>query len=330
MLNQNPKNPETNDIEETIEVGFADKVSNFRKRTFDIMMSRVTEVVPQLLYYENLPPSLSSSHIERLLRLGWNDIVIGEDITGQVIVLGVVIAYEVNFLGYPLAKQIQWIPELKKQMLPKNKYKQITPYSKDGNYVVIRNKYNKEFFPELEIIEYYTEHLAEIKATRFSLSLQAKAITYFKGTDPENNERVKKMVDAFFNGDPAITLDSNLSDKEIIGTIASASMIPQLMIQNKDEYNNVLNEMYSMLGIQNLGVDKAAGVSKMEASSNDGFLSAVANIGINARQDGFNLANEKWGYNIKVGYNNDIKYKNENLLLGTKKDDNEANDNDND
>lgn len=311
-----PYNPESNNhISETVEIDFAEKVDRFRKRSNALYFSRLQEILPHLIYHKNLPSTLSAAHIERLLRYGTADICIGEDKFGNLILLGIALSTKPNYINYPLVQKIRFIEGLEEQLLPEDQYVQITPYNMKGNYVLIRNRFSKEFYPEISLIEHYAEWLSEIKTSRFSLAIQGKAVTVFQGTDPENSNRMNKLFTAVMSGVPGIKLDSNINVDTMIKTLTGAQMIPTLLTALKAEDNNVWNETLNMLGVQNLGVDKAAGVSALEAASNDGFVAAVANIAINARQDGFDLLNEKYKLNIEVGYNNDLNYKDKTSAL---------------
>lgn len=284
---------------------FSIKVANHRQLTKMILSSRLTELLPQLIDYKNMPSSISKIQLEQLLRFENRNVIIGALKNGDISIIGWANAISYNFYNYPLVNGITFILP-KELLLKKEEYIQSTPYQK-GNFVVVRNKFNNNFINDSQIIDYYTSHLSEIKATRYSLSIQAKAITYFKGVDVSQNNSLNSIINKFFNGSPVLKVENAFDVGDMVGQVSSAQTIPSLLSATKEEYNNIFNEMLNMLGILNLGVDKQSGVNMYESQVNRSFLESVSNIYIKSRQDSFDLINRDFNKKIIVVYDDEME-----------------------
>lgn len=289
-------------------MSYQNRVNYFRTTMYQSLVSRLIEILPYLMEYENLPPSLSALQIESQLRISNQDLVIGLDKFERLVVLGRPVGLVNNASGYPIVTGIQFIID-EAQRLPRDEYVQIIPTNPDkGNYVLLRNRYNPGFKNDVEMIQDYAVNLAELKKSRYSLSLQANVLTYFKGIDVYDNNTINKLIDDMFEGAPVIKIESAINVNDDFGTMDNAKVIPAMLSATKDEYDNVFNEILNMIGVMNLGVDKASGVTSEEASANHGFLNAINNIYVKTRQDAFDLINNALGYDIQVSANHEVAH----------------------
>lgn len=275
-------------------MSYQNRVNYYRNHMYETIVSRLVEILPYFIKYENLPTTLSALQIESQLRIGCHDLIIGLDNLNQVVVLGRPTGIVHNFYNYPIVSGIQFIipPE---QRLARDMYEQITPNNPDkGNFILLRNRYNTAFKTDVEIIEDFAIHLAEIKKSRYSLTLQSSVLTYFKGVDVYNNNTINKLMDEMFEGTPFIKIESNLNINDDFGTMDNAKVIPAMLTAMKDEYDNIFNEMLNLIGVLNLGVDKQSGVNRVESVANQGFLNTINNIYITSRQEPFTLLSNRF------------------------------------
>src|SRR5699024_9845935 len=126
-----------------------------------------------------------------------------------------------------------------------------------GNFVVIRNK-TLNYTADTEIIQHYTIALAEVVLSRFSLTMQAKIITFFLGD--ENDESINNLVNDLYNGSPIVKAGKFFDPNEHIYHMQSDN-ISQNFNELKREYQNIIGELNNMLGINSLAVEKTSGVS---------------------------------------------------------------------
>lgn len=175
---------------------------------------------------------------------------------------------------------------------------------KTGEFVVIRNK-TLSYVSDEEIIDHYTIHLAEIVNSRFSLALQSKVMTFFKGNI--GDETVNQIVEELYNGSPYSKVTEFFDPSDQIITINNGNISSNLS-ELKREYQNIIGELNAMLGIDTLGVDKESGVSETEAQSSNAFSNSIANIKLASRQSSYDLIEKNTNGEIKLKaiYNNQV------------------------
>ena len=175
---------------------------------------------------------------------------------------------------------------------------------KTGEFVVIRNK-TLSYVSDEEIINHYTIHLAEIVNSRFSLALQSKVMTFFKGNI--GDETVNQIVEELYNGSPYSKVTEFFDPSDQIITINNGNISSNLS-ELKREYQNIIGELNAMLGIDTLGVDKESGVSETEAQSSNAFSNSIANIKLASRQSSYDLIEKNTNGEIKLKaiYNNQV------------------------
>lgn len=187
-----------------------------------------------------------------------------------------------------------------------NKMKEITleDDGKSGDFVVVRNK-TLNYISDEEIVDHYTIHLAEIVNSRFSLALQSKVMTFFKGNI--GDETVNQIVEELYNGSPYSKVTEFFDPSDQIITINNGNISSNLS-ELKREYQNIIGELNAMLGIDTLGVDKESGVSETEAQSSNAFSNSIANIKLASRQSAYDLIEKNTNGEIKLKaiYNNQV------------------------
>lgn len=282
-------------------MSYQNRVNQYRIAMYQTLVSRLVEILPYLISYENLPETMSALQIETQLRINRQDLIIGVDKFDRIVVLGRPVGLYRNGYDYPIVTGIDFTVD-ETQRLPRSEYSQIIPSNPhEGNYILLRNRFNPYFKSEIEIIEDYCIHLAELQKSRYSLALQSNVLTYFKGVDVHDNNTVNELMDNMFEGAPFIKIESALDLDNNFGTMDNAKVIPAMLVATKDEYDNKFNELLNMLGVMNLGVAKEAGITSEEASASTGFLGAIENISVKTRQDAFDLLNTRFNLDIKVG-----------------------------
>lgn len=299
------------------------KVISKRNNFYNLFLSRYLETLPFLIQYntdnEEESKMLKSLDIRKLelgLRHGYN-MIIGENVLGHITILGYTNAINhhqkiTNFFNDIRLneKDIYWI--VPKEFRPK-KMLQITHHnnSKDGNFIVVQNKlYN--LTNDIAIIEHYAEMLAEIVTSRYSLIIQSKVLNFFKSE--VNDETMNQVINKLYNGYPFVKVSKLFDVEESIVKLDNSSLANNL-VQLKLEYQNQLNELNSLIGVDVLGVDKASGVTDFEAKSGNSFSKNISNIYIESRQNAMNLLNKRYNLNIQVEYDNNVNTELTSLMI---------------
>ena len=178
------------------------RVLNHRNRFARIFYSRYLELLPTTIKYYNGDQlkAIDWLKVEIMLRNNY-DVIVGETVLGNIRVLGVskqrmTPSDPANILmTKPLrGKDIQWVIP-KELRLPRMKEITDVDNAESGNFVVFRNKtlsYNSDY----EIIQHYTNELAEIVLSRFSLKMQSKISTFLIGTP--NDQTVNNIAESLY------------------------------------------------------------------------------------------------------------------------------------
>lgn len=294
----------------TIEQSFKEKIKQrvviHRNRFYKLIYNRYAEILPFTISYENIDERFKVDliQLESLLRHNYN-VAIGEDVTGDIVILGFLNVNNTNNFDYHYSpktytkKDINFIIN-EAFILPE--YTQLNQYNKNGNFIVIQNKvYN--YINDYEIIEHYSEEIAEISLSRFSLILQAKVMTFFRGD--LNGDDLETVIDDLFNGAPAIKTSVQFDVNENIIRFDNGN-ITSTLTELKREFQNKLSELNSMLGLSSLGVDKESGVSDEEAQSNASFKKSNENIYLFARNNALKYLNERYKMKIHAEFSENM------------------------
>jgi len=295
-----------NTIEQSFKEKIKERVVTHRNRFYKLIYNRYAEILPFTISYENIDERFKVDliQLESMLRHSYN-VAIGEDVTGDIVILGYVNLSNKNNFDYHYLpktytkKDINFLIN-EAYILPE--YNQLNQYNKNGNFIVIQNKvYN--YINDYEIIEHYAEEIAEISLSRFSLILQAKVMTFFRGD--LNGDDLEEVIDDLFNGSPAIKTSVQFDVNENIIRFDNGN-ITSTLTELKREFQNKLSELNSMLGLSSLGVDKESGVSDEEAQSNASFKKSNENIYLFARNNALKFLNERYEMDIHAEFSENM------------------------
>lgn len=291
-------------IEQSFTEKITDRITNHRNRFFNILYARYAEFLPLVISYEhtkNPKISLDKINLEIMLRSGYS-VAVGELADGTIGILGYLenryqyLYNTIYFDNVPkTSKDICFIINDLQQM---KTYKEITPYNKDGNFVILNNKplaYTNDF----EIVSHYASELTEIIVSRFSIIMQAKINTFLR--DEFGSEDMENIASSLYNGQPWIKTTTKFDVNDHIVNISNVAFVSALS-ELKRTYQNILSELNSMLGLNSLGVDKESGVSKTEAESNRSFKKSNENIYLRGRNEPLKRLNEVYGLDIEAEY----------------------------
>lgn len=287
------------------------RIVQHKARFYYIFTNRYFEILPSLISYkysEDDKIAIDFLELEHALRRGKN-VAVGLNAYDKLVILGFIntppkdINSDGYFINRPLdADDIDFIIPKDQQ---KQDYKEITSYDNytSGNFVVLKNKLIN-VLSDYEIIEHYGAEVAEINNSRFSLTLQAKVITVFVAYENEN-ETLNQLVSDIYNGAPYVKIDRFFDPEDNIIQLNNAGLA-QSFTELKREYQNKVSELNTMLGIDNLGVEKTSGVSDLEAKGSESYTNVNANIYLASRNKALKALNKRYSLDIKAMYNDDV------------------------
>lgn len=316
-------------IDKELSLELKERIVHHRSRFRELFKARYNEMLPSLIKYRNSKSvSIDFMKLEVALRNGY-DVVIGETLRRNIQVIG----FATSQLTKNNPADLFSDKSLKSGdinfVIPKHlrmtEYKEITndDECQTGNFVVLRNK-NLNYVDDRIILDHYIDELAEIVLSRFSISMQVKISTVF--ISEANDESVTKMISDLYNGDPFIKATKLFDPEEQIYPMKNEGL-SQIFPELKREYQNKISELNNMLGINSLAVEKESGVSDTEAESNRSFSTSNANIYLDARNNGLQRLNKRYGFNIEAMYNDEVVSEFEELHQIQESEDNNDNNN---
>lgn len=316
-------------IDKELSLELKERIVQHRSRFRELFKARYNEMLPSLIKYRNSKSvSIDFMKLEVALRNGY-DVVIGETLRRNIQVIG----FATSQLTKNNPADLFSDKSLKSGdinfVIPKHlrmtEYKEITndDECQTGNFVVLRNK-NLNYVDDRIILDHYIDELAEIVLSRFSISMQVKISTVF--ISEANDESVTKMISDLYNGDPFIKATKLFDPEEQIYPMKNEGL-SQIFPELKREYQNKISELNNMLGINSLAVEKESGVSDTEAESNRSFSTSNANIYLDARNNGLQRLNKRYGLNIEAMYNDEVVSEFEELHQTQESEDNNDNNN---
>ena len=299
------------DINSVIEQSLNEKIKmrlvSHRNAVYRFFRNRYREFLPVVIGYTGLENTkIDPIQLEIWLRQGYG-VAIGETKRG-VMILGTVsrqsniYSLSSNFSVAPMtSNDITYF--INDKIRVKNKEITFHDGYETGNMVVIYNK-PYQLTNDFEIIDLYSERIAEIALSRFSIYMQAKIATVIRGES--DDEDVEQLTQDLYNGSPFIETTLEFDPRQSVLSIDNGASVVGALPELKREYQNNIAELNNILGLSALGVDKASGVSEIEAQSNKAYQKANSNVYLKSRNEKLKLLNDKFNLSIKAEYADEI------------------------
>lgn len=299
------------DINSTIEQSLNEKIKmrlvSHRNAVYRFFRNRYREFLPVVIGYTGLKNTkIDPIQLEIWLRQGYG-VAVGETTRG-IMILGTVprqsniYSLSSNYSVAPMtSNDITYF--INEKIRVKNKEITYHDAYESGNMVVIYNK-PYQLTNDFEIIDLYSERIAEIALSRFSIYMQAKIATVIRGES--DDEDVEQLTQDLYNGSPFIETTLEFDPRQSIVAIDNGASVVGALPELKREYQNNIAELNNILGLSALGVDKASGVSEIEAQSNKAYQKANSNVYLKSRNEKLKLLNDKFDLSIKAEYADEI------------------------
>lgn len=299
------------DINSVIEQSLNEKIKmrlvSHRNAVYRFFRNRYREFLPVVIGYTGLENTkIDPIQLEIWLRQGYG-VAIGETKRG-VMILGTVsrqsniYSLSSNFSVAPMtSNDITYF--INEKIRVKNKEITFHDGYETGNMIVIYNK-PYQLTNDFEIIDLYSERIAEIALSRFSIYMQAKIATVIRGES--DDEDVEQLTQDLYNGSPFIETTLEFDPRQSVLSIDNGASVVGALPELKREYQNNIAELNNILGLSALGVDKASGVSEIEAQSNKAYQKANSNVYLKSRNEKLKLLNDKFDLSIRAEYADEI------------------------
>lgn len=287
---------------------YGDNFATMEQDYYNIYVDYFTNLVLNLITYENAPDTLDERFLEFNLRYyGYarvggvdkdNVFVLGQNQNGE---------YGLNALGSLIDQSTIPNPfavDDRTQELPY--LTRMNYQDKNDGYVTICNKYNYYMaglmttFTDMQLVDRVSKSLAKIKASEMrNIDLMKQQ---FIGLTKNKNLTANQVFQQIQEGKSFIGVDSDLGDITSILDVTDFN-IQDYLPSLKTAWNNEVSELLTMLGIDTVGVDKKERLVAMEAAANAQLTEASANVYLQARNQQLEILNHVLGTKIEATFN---------------------------
>lgn len=287
---------------------YGDNFATMEQDYYNIYVDYFTNLVLNLITYENAPDTLDERFLEFNLRYYGYARVGGVD-KGNVFVLGQNQngEYGLNALGSLIDQSTIPNPFAVDDSTQELPYLTRMNYQdKNDGYVTICNKYNYYMaglmttFTDMQLVDRVSKSLAKIKASEMrNIDLMKQQ---FIGLTKNKNLTANQVFQQIQEGKSFIGVDSDLGDITSILDVTDFN-IQDYLPSLKTAWNNEVSELLTMLGIDTVGVDKKERLVAMEAAANAQLTEASANVYLQARNQQLEILNHVLGTKIEATFN---------------------------
>lgn len=287
---------------------YGDNFATMEQDYYNIYVDYFTNLVLNLITYENAPDTLDERFLEFNLRYyGYarvggvdkdNVFVLGQNQNGE---------YGLNALGSLIDQSTIPNPFAVDDSTQELPYLTRMNYQdKNDGYVTICNKYNYYMaglmttFTDMQLVDRVSKSLAKIKASEMrNIDLMKQQ---FIGLTKNKNLTANQVFQQIQEGKSFIGVDSDLGDITSILDVTDFN-IQDYLPSLKTAWNNEVSELLTMLGIDTVGVDKKERLVAQEAAANAQLTEASANVYLQARNQQLEILNRVLGTKIEATFN---------------------------
>ena len=147
-----------------------------------------------------------------------------------------------------------------------------------------------------QIVEYYAEKIDIVEAV-IKCNLNAHRMPFLITTNPEDQKAIEELFDSIIQGDSALYVPSEFSEKVKVLTSGAQYIIDKLC-----DYKKALeDDLREILGCDNLGVkNKKEHLISMEVEANDDVTEDSKNVFYDEIQQFCNRFSETFGFKIHL------------------------------
>ena len=160
--------------------------------------------------------------------------------------------------------------------------------------VIIEN--NPLRIPTRDFVMMYVNKITEAERT-MDVNVKANKTPFIFACDDKDVLTFKRIFQQVDGNTPAIFADKGLN---LDALTVFQTGVKFLGNELQDYKKSVENELLTLLGFNNLAVDKKERVNVEEAQSNNQVTQSFADLQLASRQEACKAINEKWGLNITV------------------------------
>jgi len=247
--------------------------------TFKVLYDKYKLLAVTRFEWEGLPEGIEPRHIEKLLfshgkaiffkATGMSFMCLEASSTGKLNINGDPVSWRATGVGY--SKE----------------------YSADDCVIIDNNMLR---IPTDDIVMFYVNKITEAERT-MDVNVKAIKTPIIFACDDKDVLTFKRIFQQVDGNVPAIFADRGLNISSIEAFKTDAKFMGNDLMDYKKQ---VENELITILGINNVAVDKKERVSVPETESNNQLINNFADLMLEARQKACEEINELYGLNVSV------------------------------
>lgn len=163
--------------------------------------------------------------------------------------------------------------------------------------IISNNNFNS---PSTEWLMGFCEKLADIEQT-IQLNRNAQIKPYVLICDDKTKFSMKNIFNKILNGDPVLYLNEAKGTNGALQSVQLQDRVSVLDLKTEylldklhDEKNRVINQILTIIGINNTSIDKAERLVVAEATSNNGLINASIEVNYKSRRECVMRINKCW------------------------------------
>lgn len=230
----------------------------------------------------NLPTGVKSEHIEENLFYHGQVLFFDDEELGY-LTLPCGVNGGLNVYGEPIDFQV-WGVNFSKQV---------------NGEKSVRIKSNDSCFPQVIQVLHYVDLLDEIEKTMYK-NLKQQKFPYIIPVTKKNELTMKNMYKKIEDGEEAIVVDEKLSESPNEGIKVLKTDAPYLLDDLQIHKEKTVNELLTILGINNLSVNKKERLVSGEVDVNNQNIDMNLDLEFKNRQLACDEINKKFGFNPPI------------------------------
>lgn len=247
--------------------------------TFKVLYNKYKLLAVSRFEWEGLPDGIEPKHIEKLL-FSHGKAIFFKDPAMSYMCLEASSTGKLNINGDPVSWRATGVGYSKE-------------FSADDCVIIDNNMLR---IPTDNIIMFYVNKLTEAERT-MDVNVKAIKTPIIFACDDKDVLTFKRIFQQVDGNVPAIFADKGLNISSIEAFKTDAKFLGNELMDYKKQ---VENELLTMLGINNVAVDKKERVSVPETESNNQLIDSFADLMLEARQKACKEINKMYGLSISV------------------------------
>ena len=161
---------------------------------------------------------------------------------------------------------------------------------------------NKDYLSDTLIVDHYAKRLREIERT-LNCNVKAMKTPIVLETDQKTKLSINNAYEQYEEGEPVIIVNKNMLAQNGGFINVINTNVPYYLDKLSDYKRIIFNEFLSIMGIDNVNIDKKERLTAGEVTQNNENLNINLNYYLEQRKKCAEILNKKYDLNVQVEFN---------------------------